>query len=396
MADEFSQPLGQTRSRRRMRLKVDPLLVVAGLLVLAGSFLAGWVLIVEDPRGGEPVAVALIEQALAKPTSEMRGSDDAATAKVEEPLPDLETIARNIRIVDASAAPVSAVAEPAPAAVPPARSRDDGVLALSPAPDPRLAEASRFGSLPRVGEDGSRPADVYARPVVRVAGAGRARVVIVLTGLGLSERVTNEAVARLPGPVTLAFVPYGERAADLAAKARADGHETLLQLPMEPFDYPDSDAGPKSLLVSVSPVENIERARWAMGRLAGYAGVTSHMGGRLLSAEPVLKPVLEEVKARGLYFVDQGAAQSRAPQVAAVLGLQASRAELVLDGVSKAEAIDARLGELESLAQSQGTAIAVAAALPVTIERIARWTEGLGKRGVQIIPASAAIQRPNT
>ena len=36
-------------------------------------------------------------------------------------------------------------------------------------------------------------------------------------------------------------------AAKLAERARAQRHEILLQVPMEPFDYPDNDPGPHTL-----------------------------------------------------------------------------------------------------------------------------------------------------
>ena len=34
----------------------------------------------------------------------------------------------------------------------------------------------------------------------------------------------------------------------MVARAREAGHEVLLEVPMEPFDYPDNDPGPQTLL----------------------------------------------------------------------------------------------------------------------------------------------------
>jgi len=386
VTDEFAEPLGQTRSSGIRWLRVDPLVVVLVLLAAVAALMGGWILAVEDPWGGEPTAIARIEPAAAV------AEPAAQTAEAPAPpLPDLETIARNVRILDPSGAPVGgATAAPAPD---PAR---ESVLSLAPAPDPRLVEASEHGSLPKVGEDGSRAADVYARPVVRVAGGAKARVAIVVTGLGLGARATNDAILRLPGAVTLAFVPYGERVPEAAGKARQLGHELVLQLPMEPFDYPDSDPGPKALLASLGPGENASRLRWALGRFPGYAGVTSYMGAKFLSAEGALRPVLEETKARGLYFLDQRTPGSLGSKVAGALKLQAAKSDLVLDAVAGADAIDAKLAELEALAQTQGAALAFASAQPVSIERIARWAEGLSARGILLVPASAVMPRPNS
>jgi polysaccharide deacetylase 2 family uncharacterized protein YibQ len=52
--------------------------------------------------------------------------------------------------------------------------------------------------------------------------------------------------------VSFALAPYGTDLEKLAERARADQHELLLQVPMEPFDYPDNDPGPQTLLTSLT------------------------------------------------------------------------------------------------------------------------------------------------
>ena len=58
----------------------------------------------------------------------------------------------------------------------------------------------------------------------------------------------------------------------LVARARGEGHEVLLQVPMEPFDYPDNDPGPQTLLTSLDAGQNIDRLHWLMSRFQGYVG----------------------------------------------------------------------------------------------------------------------------
>src|SRR6202034_3349560 len=83
-------------------------------------------------------------------------------------------------------------------------------LHLNPAPDDRLIEKSRYGLLPRIGADGARPADIYARPPLVAENLKAApRIALLIGGLGLSEEGTAEAIGQLPGPVSLAFAPYG-------------------------------------------------------------------------------------------------------------------------------------------------------------------------------------------
>src|SRR5262249_43328372 len=143
------------------------------------------------------------------------------------------------------------------------------------------------------------------------------RIAIVVSGLGIGADATNEALGKLPGAVSLAFVPYDGNLAEFAARARSTGHEILLQVPMEPFDYPDNDPGPQTLLTSLDAAANIDRLQWAMSRLQGYVGIVNFMGGRFTAAETALAPVLREAGKRGLLYFDDGSSQrSLAGQIA--------------------------------------------------------------------------------
>ncbi|HYF55449.1 MAG TPA: divergent polysaccharide deacetylase family protein, partial [Salinarimonas sp.] len=177
------------------------------------------------------------------------------------------------------------------------------------------------------------------------------------------------------------------------ARARDDGHEVFLQVPMEPFDYPDNDPGPHTLTVKARAAENLDRLHWTMGRFAGYVGVVNFMGARLTADEASLAPILREIGARGLGFLDDGSSsRSQSLTAAGRTGVPAARAERVLDAVPRAEEIDRELARLEEAARRGGVAIATASALPLTVERIARWAKGLEAKGILLVPASAAMR----
>src|SRR5262249_8381401 len=160
---------------------------------------------------------------------------------------------------------------------------------------------------PRVAPDGARPADAYARPLKLAANRKDApRVAIVVTGLGTGAQATQRAMDKLPGAFTFAFMPYGPDADSLATAARAAGAEVLPQPPMEPFDYPDNDPGPQTLLTTLTADQNTDRLYWLMSRFQGYVGIASMMGARFTSTETALAPVLKETAKRGLIFVDDG------------------------------------------------------------------------------------------
>ena len=268
-------------------------------------------------------------------------------------------------------------------------------LQLAPVPDPRLVEKGRHGPLPRIGADGARPSEIYARPVVSAAGLkpGAPRIAIVVGGMGLNAAATGAAVEMLPGAVTLGFAPYGADLDRQAANAREAGHELLLQAPMEPLDKA-AVPGPNTLLSGVEAAQNLDGLRWLLSRMSGYVGVANFLGGRFLTREADLAPVMREIGGRGLLFLDDGtAAQSLAPTLAAAAGVSAARADVVLDANPQPEAIKAALAKLEATARARGFAIGYAAGLPGAMEPVARFARGLEQRGVALVPLSALAAR---
>ncbi|HWC63268.1 MAG TPA: divergent polysaccharide deacetylase family protein, partial [Rhizomicrobium sp.] len=128
--------------------------------------------------------------------------------------------------------------------------------------DPALVENSPSGPLPRIADDGRKPMNVYAAP----AAPGKFRIAIVVSGLGVSEKATAAALAALPSGVTLGFAPYAGDVQRWVNQARQSGHEVLLEVPMEPQDFPDSDPGPHTLRAGVDEAANLQRLTWTLTR----------------------------------------------------------------------------------------------------------------------------------
>jgi hypothetical protein len=259
----------------------------------------------------------------------------------------------------------------------------------------RLLENSRHGALPRIAPDGARPAEIYARAVKPLPNRKSGpRIAIVLGGLGISASLTRQAIEKMPGAVTFAFAPYGATVEADTTTARAEGHEILLQVPMEPFDYPDNDPGPQTLLTSLEAAQNLDRLHWSMSRFHGYVGITNYMGARFSSTEQALTPVLRDLGNRGLIYVDDGVSpHSVTGRIAATGSLPYAKADVTIDAVPNPVDIDRALGRLENIARERGMAIGYANALPVAIERIARWAKAAEGRGILLVPITAAASK---
>jgi len=266
----------------------------------------------------------------------------------------------------------------------------DSGMPDDPAKVAALVEQSQYGPLPKVGPDGKRPAEVYAaqtRYAGKAAPGEPVRIAILVEGIGLPDGVTMDVIKGLPASVSVACGAYGRNLQEWILKARSAGHEVLLQIPLEPENYPATDPGPHTLLTTLPPEENLKRLQWLMSRYTGYVGLTNHMGAKFEATQASLAPVLEEVKARGLLFVDDGSVKaSTGGQIASSIGLDYSVADVQLDGdVAKG------LAELETLAKQKGSAIGVVSAKPATIKQIADWAAKLEAKGIVLVPVSAAI-----
>ncbi len=264
------------------------------------------------------------------------------------------------------------------------------VIPVNAVPD--LLEDSAQGPLPKIGENGSRPMSVYAGP--HPDDDTIPRIAIVMSDLGQSSRRTKRAVGDLPKAITFAFSPYGSQLNDWAQQSRELGHEVMLMIPMEPLNYPQNDPGPLTLLAEYSMRQNTNMLRSSLSRMTGYTGVVNHMGSRFTAAGDSIRPVLEELKSRGLMFLDSRSTRySQAGRIAQELGLPVAINNRYIDNDVNATEIANQLAELEKRANVQGAALGMARPYPVTIDNLKLWAAGLGERGFILVPASAIANR---
>ena len=384
--DDLNTPLGQQEKpksdsplRKLLSGRVAGL-AVAGLLGLAVLGFVLWAAVARDPLGGEPTATAPVTSIQTADNNSQ--ADKPAIEPPAQPAPPAAAPAnpagtQTITIIDGSSGKRQEVLIPS----------GDGAKRVA---DPKLLEASRHGQIPRIAPDGARPSMVYARK----SGPERAnpdgpQIAIVIGGLGVSATSTADALSKLPPNVTFAFTPYGNDLENLVARAREKGHEVMLQVPMEPYDYPDNDPGPQTLLSSLSGEQNVDRLHWLFSRMQGYVGIVNFMGARFTASDAALAPVLREVARRGLIYVDDGSSpRSQAAQIAGANKLPFAKADVVIDAVPSAGEIDNALKRLESTARDRGMAVGFSSALPASIDRISKWAKAAQGRGIVLVPVT--------
>lgn len=260
---------------------------------------------------------------------------------------------------------------------------------LSPAPDPALIQTTSSGPLPRIS-DGRLPREVYARPHDR--RDERARLVIIISGVGLSGSASEAAIDRLPGAIVLAIDAYAARPADWARAGRRSGHEILATIPLEGVGAPFHDDGPRALRVVASVDDNVQRLQAILGSFTGYVGAIAvggaASGDNAMSLQSVL---LDGLRTRGLLLVDATERPATLIRVSGRLGPPLIRVDISIDDSPDVASIDGQLAHLETIAGERSVGVALARPYPKTLERLRAWISSLDDRRFVLAPVSAVV-----
>jgi hypothetical protein len=333
--------------------------------VLGALALSGLTLQVLGPPAAAPAAQATRTPPLSGPHPDMAGSGGRMAAG---PI----------------AAPDPALLEQMPDDTPSTVASGDTIGAVAPG-------HTSGALLPRIAADGRTPMQVYAARFD--AATKMPRIAIVIAGVGLDQAASEAAIHTLPQAVTLAISPYATAPGPVAAAARQAGDETLVSIPLEPQGYALNDPGQRALLTNAAPADNARRLDWVLSRFTGYVGATGALGdmhGERFAAVPdQMDPMLAELAARGLLYVDPRPGAAPLPYV------WSRTVDVVIDEPPDAASIDQRLGQLEKRAHDTGTALGLIDAIrPVTLERLRAWVGNLAGRGYVLAPISAIVTAP--
>ncbi|AWK85089.1 divergent polysaccharide deacetylase family protein [Azospirillum thermophilum] len=215
-------------------------------------------------------------------------------------------------------------------------------------------------------------------------------IAIVIDDMGV-DRKRSTRMASLAGPLTLSWLPYAHDLQGQAKAARANGHELMLHLPMEPSVK--ADPGPGALLVSLDRGEIQRRVAAALGSFDGYVGVNNHMGSRFTADRSLMAPVLGELQRRGLLWLDSRTTPNSAGiALAREMRMPYAARDIFLDNDMTVPAVLAQLRKTEQVARSQGYAIAIGHPHDATIEALASWMPEVQKRGFVLVPVSAVVK----
>ncbi len=217
------------------------------------------------------------------------------------------------------------------------------------------------------------------------------KIVVVIDDMGLNHR-NSLRMAQIDAPLTLSYMAYAENLPQQTALAAKNGHELIVHVPMEPQDMAHNNPGPNALLKHLSAEENVRRLDQDLTQFEGYIGLNNHMGSAMTSDRSAMRPVMAEIKRRGLWFLDsRTAANSVAAALADEMNVPYVARDVFLDNDEKLAATLAQLHKTEILAQHRGYAVAIGHPYDTTVQALQQWLPQARARGFEIVPLSEVI-----
>jgi polysaccharide deacetylase 2 family uncharacterized protein YibQ len=259
----------------------------------------------------------------------------------------------------------------------------------------RRGEASLFG-LDLLGFGSGRavtpaPASLprfNPRPEPAPLPPGPPRVAVIVDDLG-RRRDAFDLLREIRRPLTVAVLPGLPLSAAIARDAARAGMEVLLDVPMEPYRYPELDPGPGTLLMSMPPAEIERKVAAQLEAVPPAVGVINRMGSRLTEDRPRMRALLDVLSTRRLFLVDAYASsQSVAFDEARDAGVRAARRQILVDHADGEAGDRARWDTVAGWAERRGEAIVVAHGHPLTVRLLKEYVPRWEARGLRLVPVS--------
>ncbi len=214
------------------------------------------------------------------------------------------------------------------------------------------------------------------------------RVAIIVDDLG-ARRDVFDPLRDIRRPLTVAVLPGLPLSQWTAREAAQAGMEVILDLPMEPYRFPEVDPGPGALLMTMNAQELQAQVGAHLASVPGAVGVTNHMGSRMTEDRARMRTVLEVLAGRRLFLVDGLASNlSLAYDEAKALGLRAGRRQIIVDHKGGEAGDRVRWDEVAWWAERRGEVIVIAHGHPLTAPLLREFVPRWEARGIRLVPVS--------
>ena len=225
-------------------------------------------------------------------------------------------------------------------------------------------------TVPATSPDGKKPWIEYAMPPKEIQ-PNFFKVAILINGMGLNYRMSEELIGKFPSEVGFAFSPYGRDNKKIIQQARQQGHETYADLLLASKDFLKSDSGPLSLSITASLDENKLRVYKTLSGAMPTGGIVINDGMAGEDSRPRIKELLEDVGKLGLLMID-ATGEDDVSKIE-LSGIPRRKADIVIKDDFRPETIKQQLKEAEFIAQEKGSVLIVSGMKASAIRELSEW-----------------------
>ncbi len=219
---------------------------------------------------------------------------------------------------------------------------------------------------------------------------------IIIDDMGESVLYARN-LAELDFPVTFSVLPFNSRTREVCSLAKSFQIELMLHLPMEPDGYPDrANPGPGALFVHMDPLQIKTIFINDLHQVPNAVGLNNHMGSRFTQDKESMSVLFDEIKKRGLFFVDSLTTSKSVGKILAQKNnVPYLQRQIFLDNIQDEKAILFQLQKAETIALKKGTAIAIGHPYTQTLKALQDWQK-VRNKSVQVVQIRSLIKIKNS
>ena len=239
---------------------------------------------------------------------------------------------------------------------------------------------------------------VLARaPLDSEAAPGDARLAVVVFGFGDQDSLARTFFA-LPSPFAVAVSPGAKSSAALFRAAHDRGREVVLDLPLEPLNYPQLNPGPGTILVTMKPTQIASLMGRYFDQAGAVAAVANDQGSLATQDMTVMSAIYRELHRRRVPFLHvEPVAGAVCKALAGELGVSYEVPDEVIDYETKQKtgaALDKRWREVLERVRAGGHVIVLVRATPLTRAWLPRALAPKRLAGASVVPLASVLRRP--
>lgn len=205
----------------------------------------------------------------------------------------------------------------------------------------------------------------------------KSKISFIFVPLGHEKKSLEEVILLFPHEISIAVNGSAENKEDLIKFAKQNGHNIVLELPLEPVDFPDTNPGQLTLLTGITYEENLNKLNKILSNTSGIDGVINIIGDRFIQSNTDFSQIINFLKSKDLFFIN---ATHENPEICNKI-LEKSKIKFAIaehffdENAASVDIIEQDLNNFASALKPSQAAIKILPATKNTLHAFRKWLD---------------------